>query len=44
MLMAMVAKVRGMTLLMLTIDGRRCPGILERQNRQQQDHEQFFHG
>nr|WP_158592334.1 hypothetical protein [Noviherbaspirillum sedimenti] len=44
MLMTMVAKMRNMPLLMLAIDGCRCPGILERQNRQQQNHEQFFHG
>ena len=37
MLMAMVAEMRGMALLMLAIDGRRCPGVLERQNRQQQN-------
>lgn len=43
-LMAMVTEMRGMALLMLAIDGRRCPGILERQNRQQQNQEQFFHG
>ena len=43
-LMAVMAEMRSMALLMLAIDGRRCPGILERQNRQQQNQEQFFHG
>ena len=44
MLMTMVAEMRGMALLMFAIDGCRCPGVLERQNRQQQNHEKFFHG
>lgn len=33
-LMAVMTEMRGMALLMLAIDGRRCPGILERQHRQ----------
>lgn len=44
MLMTMVAEMRGMPLFMFAIDGRCCPGVLERQNRQQQNHEKFFHG
>jgi hypothetical protein len=37
MLMAVMAKVRDLALLMLAIDGRHRPGILDRQYRQQQD-------
>lgn len=45
MLMAVMAEVlRRCILLMLTIDGRRRPGELERQHQQHQNDQQFFHG
>lgn len=43
-LMRMVTKMRRRTLLMLAVDGRRRPGVLERQNHQQKNEKEFFHG
>ena len=43
-LMRMVAKMRRRTLLMLAVDCCRRPGVLERQNHQQKNEKEFFHG
>jgi hypothetical protein len=42
-LMAMVAEVRHLVLFVLAIDGRHRPGVLDRQNSQQQNEQDFFH-
>lgn len=45
MLMRVVAEVlRALFIFVLTIRGGRCPGELERQQRKQEDEQEFFHG
>lgn len=43
-LMSMVAKVRRGCPLVRTVDRRRRPGKLDRQNQHQHNQKQFFHG
>lgn len=44
-LVLMVAEMRGRHLVfVLTIDGSHRPGSLERQDHQQENEEEFFHG
>ena len=43
MLMAVMAEMRHLGRLMLAIDGRHRPGVLDRQNSQQQDEQELFH-
>lgn len=42
-LMAVMAEVRDLARLMLTIHGRHRPSVLDRQNGQQQNEQEFFH-